>query len=238
MKHGQQHANRGIDHLPDSLHARGFDLMELFPVTAYNVAIAHHPRLSPLPTFGRPNPMGLLIGNSKHFWSIFIAAYRSDPSLQMSPDPIDDYTSRHVHQLAATLDCATSVHLASDTGERLVSMMELARTSGLAHIGPAHLAVHANFGPWFALRAAIVLDQDSMLDGAAVPTNPCTHCEAPCTHAFEAARSMRTDPTIHSVAENWRAWAAVRQVCPVGSESSYPSNQLRYHYTKEREALG
>ena len=37
-------------------------------------------------------------------------------------------------------------------------MLHLAEASGLAHVGPAHLAIHPQHGPWFGLRAVIVLD--------------------------------------------------------------------------------
>jgi hypothetical protein len=45
-----------------------------------------------LPTFNRSNTLGILIGNTKHFWPPFISQYKANKKLQDSPHPIDVYT--------------------------------------------------------------------------------------------------------------------------------------------------
>ncbi|MGH8586497.1 MAG: hypothetical protein ACREWE_10055 [Gammaproteobacteria bacterium] len=42
---------------------------------------------------------------------------------------------------------------------RRVAMQRLAHLSGLAYLSPSHLNVHATYGPWIALRAAVVIDR-------------------------------------------------------------------------------
>jgi hypothetical protein len=37
--------------------------------------------------------------------------------------------------------------------------------------------------------------------------------------------------------EHFDAWRRVRDVCPEGAAYRYQEDQLRYHYTKEREPL-
>jgi hypothetical protein len=56
----------------------------------------------------------------------------------------------------------------------------------------------------------------------------CT-CDAPCHDAL--ARALATP-------NDWRAWLAVRDACPIGRDYRYDDDQLRYHYTKDRAALG
>jgi methylmalonic aciduria homocystinuria type C protein len=50
------------------LHSKGFDIAHAFPVQLYN---ARSPP-SPLPTFGRPCTLAILIGNSRHLWRHFV----------------------------------------------------------------------------------------------------------------------------------------------------------------------
>ena len=38
--------------------------------------------------------------------------------------------------------------------------------------------------------------------------------------------------------DDWQAWLAVRTACPVGQAFAYSAAQRRYHYTKDKHAIG
>lgn len=221
---------------PAQLAPHGLDLVHAFDVADYNRAIAEHPKLSSLPTFGRTRALGLLIANTQALWPIFLTAYRTRPDLQAAADPLDDYVMQGVQAFAAGLSYRTEVRGAHEHGPRLVSMLHLADVSGFAQRGPAHLAAHPRLGPWFALRAVVVVDE-------APPPNPsasvrvCEGCEAPCKTEMEAALGQLTDTTDAGLAQAWQAWVRVRDACPVGRDHRYSESQIRYHYTKDRSVL-
>lgn len=65
----------------------------------------------------------------------------------------------------------SEVRWTHDLPPRRVAVQRLAHLSGLAYLSPSHLSAHVTYGPWIALRAAIVIDikghrQDGGLDVA------------------------------------------------------------------------
>jgi len=172
------------------------------------------------------------VGNTRALWPRFLAALGRDPGLRNATDPLDHYTESVVSKIIDALPMRASAHYAHTLGEGLVSMSRLAELSGLAYLGPAHLAIHPVHGPWFALRALIVLDAEAPPHPEPAP-NLCSACDQPCVAAMNAA--LR--PRAIDVARDWHEWLAVRDACPVGTESRYPDSQIRYHYTKDRGLL-
>jgi methylmalonic aciduria homocystinuria type C protein len=57
--------------------------------------------------------------------------------------------------------------------------------------------------------------------------NPCDACPRACGPALERALA----------GDDWRLWLAVRDACPLGAEHRYSEEQVRYHYTKDVDAL-
>jgi len=98
-----------------------------------------------------------------------------------------------------------------------VPLQHLAVATGLGALAPSHLVIHPAYGPWFALRAAVVLD------GTPPPmrprlAQPC-HCDHTCTTVLERAQRS-TD---------WRDWLAVRDACSL-RDARYSDAQIRFHY--------
>lgn len=212
----------------------GLDLVRAFDAASYN-QLAAEARLSSLPLFGRPGALGLIIGNTRALWPRFLEAYRQSEVLQASPHPLDAYVQEAVTACAGVIPCDTHLGFAHDRGERLVCMLRLAEASGLARVGPAHLAVHPHHGLWFGLRAVIVANMDPPA-ARAPERHPCPGCEAPCVRALEAALAQATAET-PDVEANRSRWVAVRDACPVGRPSRYGDDQIRYHYTKDVTVL-
>ncbi len=233
-----------VDRACTSLNRLGLDLIAAFDVASYNAVAESHKSLHPVGTFGRQSALALLIGNTRKLWPLFIAAIESDPHPR-SGDPLDNYVKNATRSSFGTFDESrkatsdvrgdrsletTSYHarFASDVGELRVSMLHAASVSGLAHVGPAHLAIHPTHGPWFGLRALLVFDLPAGRTPKPAP-NPCVNCGAPCQEALASALKMASD--------EWTRWVAIRDVCPVGTTSRYGPHQLRYHYTKDHSAL-
>ena len=40
-----------------------------------------------------------------------------------------------------------------------------------------------------------------------------------------------------ALGNGWRDWVRVREVCPVGQSARYSDDQIRYHYTLDRDCL-
>lgn len=73
------------------LATAGFDIVQRVEASWYNELIASEAvALSPLPTFGRADAPGLLLGNSKALWPRFIAWLSAQPDPAM-PNPLNAY---------------------------------------------------------------------------------------------------------------------------------------------------
>ena len=107
--------------------------------------------------------------------------------------------------------------------------------AGLAVLAPSHLAIHPTFGPWFALRAAIVVDVDGP-PPRPIPARACA-CDHGCGPALARALAAGPPTSADELRARWRLWLAVRDACPVGRAHRYPDDQLTYHYTGDRAAL-
>ena len=218
------------------LDPKGFDLVHPFEVNGFNEAVEPQYRL---PDFDRADALGILIGNSRALWHPFMDALKKDPDLLDHPHPIQAYTERAVSEVVDLLGEAHEIRWAHDAGTRLVPMQRLAHLSGLAHLGPGGLNVHSVFGPWIALRAVVTFDQPGPHTGPAPcpAPDPCKACKAPCVDALAHAVEVTQSLDRAGVAESWREWLTVRDVCPEGRDHRYSETQIRYHYEKDKSLL-
>lgn len=231
---GSKTSKKLVDDIAARLRARGLDLVQAFDVARYNDLARGHESLAPLTQFGRPGALAILVGNTKALWPHFTEAFRASTDLQASDDPLDSWVESVVRESLTAMSHDYAMHFAHDTGGDLISMLHLAEVSGMAARGPAHLGVHGVHGPWFGLRAVIVFDAEPPDDPVQEPPSPCQGCAAPCTGALEAALEASGADAIASA---WQAWVNVRDVCPLGKSSRYSEDQIRYHYTKDRQVL-
>jgi hypothetical protein len=215
--------------LEPDFQGAGFDLSTPFSASAYNRAAPDHP----LP--GRHDGLGVLIGNTRALWPSFVTAHATSPHLSESEHPLDRYVTEQVTRIVARTGRRAEIVFAHVTEPTAFPIQRLAELIGFAVIAPSHLAIHPEHGPWFALRAVVVLDcagPDVWLTRSA---RPCAGCAAPCVAALERALQS-SGPKLdgRSVAAHARDWIAVRDVCPVGRASRYGENQLAYHYGIDR----
>jgi methylmalonic aciduria homocystinuria type C protein len=228
--------------LANALAPRGFDLTRAVAVSAYNHAVAPPLRL---PDHGRAGALAVVIGNTRALWPRFVAALRADAALAEDRNPLDRYTelavAAAVHETAGVLGGPPrEIRFAHEAPPRRVAMQRLAHLAGLAHLTPGQLCVHPVYGPWIALRAVVVWDIDAGADAATTSARippPCD-CSRGCARAFDrTVAAVRGLPTQADVRADWQRWVAVRDACPVGREHRYSAEQIRYHYTGDREIL-
>jgi cyanocobalamin reductase (cyanide-eliminating) / alkylcobalamin dealkylase len=188
-----------------TLAAAGFDIAHAFDAAA----AAREPGLDLLA--GEPR-LGLLLGNTRALWPPFREAMR-DPALAAQRDPLERYTERTVD---AAFPGARIYYGHRPYGGAFLPLQRLAVATGLGALAPTHLVIHPVYGPWFALRAVVVLDGDPP---ARAPIAPPCRCDASCGEALSRAQQSM----------DWRDWLAVRESCSL-QNWRYGEDQIRYHY--------
>jgi len=168
-----------------------------------------------LECLGGTERRGILVGNTRALWPKFVAAMR-DPELAAAPHPLERYTERTID---AAFPKARVFYGHRRYEGAFLPMQRLAVATGLGALAPCQLVIHPIYGPWFALRAVIVLDGSPVVH--APIAKPC-RCDAACAETFHAALVAGAD---------WRAWLAVRDACVLRAWR-YDDEQIRYHYTK------
>jgi len=217
--------------------AQGLDLVVPFDAIRYNArATPEHA----LPFVSRPHSLALLIGNTRALWPAFRQAVGRDAALASDPDPLDRYVVREIERALPSLPARARVLYGHTSEPRVIPLQRVAEAIGFAVISPSHLSVHASYGPWFALRAVVLVDLPAFEGELGPAPNPCLACEKPCVAALnEALAAARAAglPLERAVREDFPRWTRVREVCPEGRAFRYPSDQLEYHYAKNRLLL-
>ena len=211
--------------IADQLRADGLDLTATTTAQQYNPLVDEPFRL---PDYGRSSTLVLVIGNTKALWP-HITKVWDEPDY--AADPVDTYCDQAIERAIAAVDVSYDLRLYHEAPPRRIAMQRLAQVAGLAGLSESHLCVHPEFGPWIALRAAVVFDTDGE---ASTPASVPCDCAVGCQPALTAALDAGEPKTGTDVATNWHAWLAVRDACPVGQSHRYSAQQIRYHYTEEK----
>lgn len=216
----------------------GFDIAQPLSVQAYNASV---PPGYAAPDMGRASTLALLIGNTRALWPIFTAAYRAAPALQQSANPLDDYCASIIgdalHEAMATHlpNTRSDVFWAPDPPPRRILLQRAAVAAGLGYLAPSQLCIHPTFGPWFSLRAFIVINADAPGLDDFSPIAPTCDCTNTCQPIINRLAQM-THTQAH-VRATWRDYLALRDACPVGRSFRFSDAQLRYHYAHDVSAL-
>ena len=228
---GDRDPERLTAELSARLTPHGIDLVHPFAVRWFNGAVE---AADCLPDLGRRDALGILLGNTRALWAPFLDACRSDVALRTDGDPIERYVERCITPIVARLGMRHVVRWAHDPPPRL-PIQRLAALSGYAPLSPVGLNVHATYGPWFALRAAVVLDVAGPTGDPPAPPLPCPDCVRTCVPLFDRASAAQVGQP--DISTTWPLWLAVRDACPIGRAHRYSENQIRYHYARDRSVL-
>jgi methylmalonic aciduria homocystinuria type C protein len=227
-------ASRTIATFAAHCRADGFDVVHPFSVADYNANAPSDARVFDL---GRPNPLGLIVGNTRFLWPVFEEALREAPERAEAPNPIDEYSEQKIAGAASrTLPSPYVVSWVHVTHPAPIAVQRIAHHAGLAWLSPSHLSIHPVYGPWLAFRAVVVVDLEGP-EAPRLPPDPCSECTKPCIAALEAAARESRDASVSSLGWAWPLWAEVRNVCPQGAAHRYGEDQIRYHYAKDRAVL-
>ncbi len=210
--------------------AGGIDLHATCAAADYDAAV---PPAFRLPDLGRPRALVIVLGNTRALWPHVRVAASTDRN------PVDEHVARVVTAAVdAALQTSTrrEIRFSPEPPPRRVAMQRLAHVAGLAWLAPSHVCVHPTFGPWIALRAAVIVDVDA--PPARPPLPPPCDCATGCQPALDRALAAGPPRDATELRERWRLWLAVRDACPVGREHRYSDDQIRYHYTGDRSPLG
>ena len=189
-----------------ALAAAGFDIVQPFDGAIVDPGAGNESRRLHL---GPERRAGLLVGNTRALWPRFVAERTP------GPDPFDRFVETTIDPLVPAGARVLYGHRQYDGA--FPPLQRIAVAAGLGALSETHLVIHPIYGPWFALRAAIVMPGEP--PPAAPPVAPCI-CSDACRSAFEHAKSS-TD---------WRAWLAVRDACSVGCPFRYSDEQIEFHY--------
>ncbi len=208
----------------------GFDLVKPFRISQYNDQVDAR---YAMPDFGNPSSLAVLIGNTAVLWPHFLKAVRQAPALYTCEDPLDLYVERTIGKAVKDMGHPWELRYVHEPAARRIAMQQMAHGCGLAHLGPAHLTIHEEVGPWMALRACVVFDMEGPIASISAP-DPCTPCAKPCLPALNRAVSRAK---LQCDAQTWRVWVDVRDACPMGRNHRYSDDQVRYHYSKDKNVL-
>ncbi|MFN8021649.1 MAG: hypothetical protein U0Q03_09010 [Acidimicrobiales bacterium] len=204
--------------------ARGIDLHGVTGAGAYDALVDEPFRL------GAPaDATVLVLGNTRALWPLLDAWEQSDGP---HADPVDTYVMRAVREATADVDDVVDIRFSHEPPPRRVAIQRMADRAGLAWLSPSHLCVHPTYGPWIALRAAVVLARPFAGPGAAA--SPTCDCAGHCLPELQKAIAAGEPTNNAEMVAEWERWVAMRDACPVGRAHRYDDEQIRYHYIGER----
>ena len=142
-----------------ALRPRGLDVVAPLRLRWYNDIAPPSAKIAPGGRRG-DDALVILVGNSRALWPAFCAAHDADPEVGDAEDPVDTYVARQVDRAITPHAVAHRTFYAHETKPgRLVAVQRMAHVAGVAHLDErCHLSIHPTLGPWFALRAVVVLD--------------------------------------------------------------------------------
>jgi len=234
-----------VDSIAHAVAPFGLNLVGVASVASYDAqagsgpALAHH--LDGAETV-------IVVGNGGGaFWDAyrrFCAAHRG---WERRPDPLDDFTREVVETSCAPLFRRTSARVLYPFGfaRDAVSFTRLAALAGLGRPSLVGVLVHPVYGPWIALRAAILVRDRLEAPRPADGFDPCPSCrERSCMPACPGG-AVATDGWSVPRCGAYRARpddpcatrCHARVACVIGPEHRYPDDALAYHQARAREPL-
>jgi hypothetical protein len=168
---------------------------------------------------------GLVVAASAgpRLWRALLEQIRSGRASWDDPHPYDALVTELLDRADAALAargvryCRFEARLHAPLRVNFVALGELV---GLGTPGPFGLLIHPEFGPWWALRGAWLVDAE--VEPRVERQRACEGCAAPCVGGWENAG-----------ADIVRASAEARRRCVLGHAWRYDDEQIAYHYARE-----
>ena len=140
----------------------------------------------------------VVIGNGGGaFWEAYRRHVARHPEFATRPHPLDDFTTAIMEEralaVAARFGVAAELRLPFRATDPPLSFVHLAEAAGLGRRSILGVLVHPEFGPWLALRGALLIDAPITAPRPADGFDPCPTCvERPCIIACPAGAVCTT----------------------------------------------
>lgn len=228
--------------LEGALAAHGLNLVGTAAIAAYDATVPPEHALSRIAPEART---AVVIGNGGDaFWQAFRRHCGTHPGHAALADPLDAFTRIAIEQ-AIPAGARGRVLYPFRFPDDPVSFMQLAECAGLGRRSLTGVLVHPIYGPWIALRAALLVSDVLTAPRPADGFDPCPSCVdracipacpvgAVTEHGWDIPRCARhrTAP-----ADDCAARCHARFDCVLGRPHRYPADALAYHQMRARPLL-
>lgn len=191
----------------------------------------------------------VVIGNGgRGLWDAFQRARRGQGAT--ASDPLDAFTRAVVTQavapLAHRLGASMRIVFPFEMRPPALSFMHLAECAGLGRRSLLGVLVHPEFGPWIALRAALLVPVALEAPRPADGFDPCPTCvERPCIAACPGGAIGPTGWDVPRCAAHRLSGAGdgcdaachARIACVLGPGHRYPPEAQAFHQAAARPAM-
>ena len=217
----------------------GLNLIGVASVSEYDALVPPAYRIG-----SESHRAAIVIGNGGGaFWSAYRAHADTHPGFDTRDHPLDDFTAEimetRVAPLAASLGVDAELRLPFRASEPPVSFVHLAEAAGLGRRSLLAVLIHPEFGPWIALRGALLIDAEIDAPRPAAHFDPCPSCvDRPCITTCPAQAV--------AYPAGWDVWRCVdhriadatacadrceaRVACVYGRAHRYPAEALAHHH--------
>jgi hypothetical protein len=231
--------------LEHALAPHGLNLIGATPIRTYDARVAPGFTLAGL----LPNARSaIVIGNGgTAFWDAFRAFCRMHPETERRSDPLDAFTETVVEEAVRPVlgTIPARVVYPFRFPAEPVSFVHLAECAGLGRRSLLGLLVHPTFGPWIALRAAVLVPITVSAPRPADGFDPCPGCvERACMPACPAGAVGDAGWDIPRCAahrlrdeDDCAPRCHARFDCVIGREHRHGADELAYHQGRARDAL-
>lgn len=159
-------------------------------------------------------------------------------------DPVDSFT-RDALTRWFSAHHPDATYAFAYPGDITVDLQRLGTLAGWHHPSPFGVGINAQWGSWFAYRAAVLADTALPATPTTQGISPCTTCsEHPCIAACPAdaltggrislvkCLAYRGQPDSHC-----RDTCVARESCPVAPQHRYVEEQLKHCYGRSLESI-
>jgi hypothetical protein len=237
-----------VTRLAASLTPHGLNLVGVTDAAAYDAAVPARWAIAP----HAPGARSLLvIGNGgAGLWRAFRRRLDGDPWLAREDNPLDAFTrivvTDAVAPFVSELGRPLPIVFPFESGPPALSFVHLAECAGLGRASLLGILVHPEFGPWIALRAALLLPFTCDAPRPAEGFDPCPTCvERPCIAACPAGAVGAEGwdvprcgaHRLSAVGDGCDAGCHARIACVLGPAHRYPPDSLAFHQAYARGAF-
>lgn len=214
-----------LEDLRRRLLPAGLNLAGVAAVRDYDALVAEPLRIAPRWPAGRA---AVVIGNGgRAFWE----AARATPG----EHPLDRFAEERVEEAARAVDGVGAILYPHRFAAEPVSFLDLALCAGLGSRSLLGILIRPDYGTWFGLRAAILVEAD-VAPSPPLSFDPCPSCAKPCIGACPAgAVSAGSGWNIPVCAahrlrgDDCAAGCHSRIACIYGREHAYDEREQRHH---------